>query len=124
MARADLSAMLGKLEETPTAPPTAIKPAPPVTPSAPTTPEPASSPAKEQPTQAGYKAFERKETRLRGDQYSDLTEQARRLNRVKRTGTPRITENTLIRVAIDLLLQQRETLRGDTEDELRKSVGL
>lgn len=35
MARADLSAMLGRLEETPTAPPTATEPAPPVAPGAP-----------------------------------------------------------------------------------------
>lgn len=84
--------MLEKLEETPTNPPAATEPAPPVAPSTPASPAPASSPEKEQPTQAGYKAFERKETRLRGDQYSGLTEKARRLNRVKRTGTPRITE--------------------------------
>lgn len=124
MARADLSAMLGKLEETSTAPPDASEPAPAATPGVTASPERGSSPAKDQPLQAGYKAFERKETRLRRDQYSDLTEQARRLNRVKRMGTPRITENTLIRVAIDLLLDQRETLRGDTEDEIRRSVGL
>lgn len=124
MARADLSAMLGKLEETPTAPPAAAEPAPAVTPGAAAPTAPSSSPASEQTPPAGYKAFERKETRLRSDQYSNLTEQARRLNRVKQSGTPRITENTLIRVAIDLLLDQREMLNGNTEEELRKSVGL
>lgn len=124
MARADLSAMLGKLEETPAVPPAAAEPTPPIAAASPAPSERESSPAKGQPQHAGYKAFERKETRLRGDQYSDLTEQARHLNRVKRTGTPRITENTLIRVAIDLLLNQREALTGDTEEELRKSVGL
>ncbi len=34
----------------------------------------------------------------------------------------RITENTLIRVAIDLLLAHADELRGSTEDELRESV--
>jgi hypothetical protein len=36
----------------------------------------------------------------------------------------RITDNTLIRVAVDLLLTRADQLRGSTEDELRKSLSL
>jgi hypothetical protein len=36
--------------------------------------------------------------------------------------TERITENTLIRIAIDVLLAHAAGLRGSTEDELRTSV--
>lgn len=47
MARANLSAMLGKLEEIPAAPPAATEPAPPVALDAHPARESASSPAKE-----------------------------------------------------------------------------
>jgi hypothetical protein len=33
-----------------------------------------------------------------------------------------ITENTLIRVAVDMLLGSADRLRSSTEDELRESV--
>lgn len=123
MARADLNAMLGRLED----------------PSETTAPEPVAPAAKEtstalpastsrttqpQPSAASYLSFERKETRLRVDHISRLTEEARRLNRAKGAGGERITENTLIRVAIDLLLVHSNQLAGVNEDELRKSVGL
>jgi hypothetical protein len=36
----------------------------------------------------------------------------------------RITENTLVRLAIDLLLANAGQLQGSTEDELRRSLGL
>lgn len=73
---------------------------------------------------ARYLSLERKEARLRTDQYAKLTEEARRLNRVKVAGGERITENTLIRVAIDLLFERANELTGSTEAELRKSVSL
>lgn len=137
MARADLSAMLSRLpeDETPSAeaPVAAAEPATP----APATPAPeartrpraprrpaAPTPAATGATGAGYLSFERKETRLRADQYAKLTEEARRLNRAKGTGGERITENTLIRVAIDLLLERADKLSGAAEAELRKSVSL
>lgn len=41
--------------------------------------------------------------------------------RTDRSG-PRLTENTLIRVAIDLLLARANRLIGNTEGELRASV--
>ena len=66
----------------------------------------------------------RKETRLRDDQLDALAAHARRLSRAKAAGTARITDNTLVRIAIDLLLEDAERLHGSTEAELRKSVGL
>lgn len=71
-----------------------------------------------------YDEYERKETRLRDDQYGRLTTASRRLNKQRKGRGERITENTLIRVAIDLLLNEEDKLNGTTETELRKSVGL
>jgi hypothetical protein len=71
-----------------------------------------------------YDELERKETRLRTDQYGQLSDLSRRLNRLRAGQGERITENTLIRVAIDLLLGREPDLAGTTELELRKSVGL
>lgn len=87
----------------------------------------------DQPTQAQapietphmrWHEYERKETRLREDQYGRLTAASRRLNKLRRTRGERITENTLIRVAIDLLLNEEAKLSGVDEVELRQSVGL
>jgi hypothetical protein len=41
--------------------------------------------------------------------------------RTDRSG-PRLTENTLIRIAIDLLLSRANRLVGNDEDEIRASV--
>ncbi len=68
--------------------------------------------------------MERKELRLRVDQADELGRLTRRLNRARAKAGERITDNTLIRVAIDLLLQQGDRLAGGTEEELRKSVSL
>lgn len=73
---------------------------------------------------AHFLDFERKETRLRADQQNALTELARRLNRAKGVGGSRITDNTLIRVAIDLLLSKASSLGGRDEAALRHSVGV
>ncbi|WP_264320938.1 hypothetical protein [Zarconia navalis] len=70
-----------------------------------------------------YLTLIRKETRLREDQLDRLTAIARKLNRAKRGGE-RITENTLIRVAVDLLLDRADVLSGATEAELRDSLSL
>lgn len=69
-----------------------------------------------------YLQLERKELRVRLDQADDLARLTRRLNRARRGAGERITDNTLIRVAIDLLLQHSDRLAGSTEQELRKSV--
>lgn len=135
MARANLSAMLGRLEDGPSpesanvktpavkvpSPATAraVSPDPPVEPAVPgelnrSVPTPEAGPK--------YLRLERKETRLRADQYAALTENARRLNKAKAVGGERITENTLIRIAVDLLLDRASDLTGSDEGELFKSV--
>jgi hypothetical protein len=73
---------------------------------------------------ARFDQYERKEARLRPDQYGRLSTTSRELNRARHGTGERITENTLIRVAIDLLLERGDDLTGTTESELRKSVGL
>jgi len=69
-----------------------------------------------------YLRMVRKETRLREDQQNLLTVHARRLNRARAAGTPRITDNTLIRIAVDLLLTRIETASGDSEEAVLKSL--
>ncbi|QUC63821.1 hypothetical protein IOD14_44055 (plasmid) [Streptomyces sp. A2-16] len=59
---------------------------------------------------------------MRDDQYSGLTALARDLMDARSRKTERITENTLIRVGIDLLLAHAELLVGDTEEELRANA--
>jgi hypothetical protein len=46
------------------------------------------------------------------------------LNRNRGGAGERITQNTLIRVAVALLLSRTGDLAGTTEEELRRSVGL
>jgi len=63
------------------------------------------------------------------DQANALTELSRRLNKERRrpdgtTVGERITDNTLLRIAIDLLLARAHELRGTTEQELAASLGL
>lgn len=71
---------------------------------------------------ARFEDFVRKEARFRPDQLAALTEHARALNRAKGPAGDRITENTLIRVAVDLLLAEPGRLNGRSEDELLDSV--
>ncbi len=69
-----------------------------------------------------WETFERKEARLRADQVDALDVLTRRLNRARHGTGERITQNTLIRVAVDLLLARTDTIAGTTEDEVRNSV--
>ena len=69
-----------------------------------------------------YLELDRKELRIRGDQADDLTALSRQLNRARKSTGDRITDNTLIRVAIDLLMRDRDKLEGATEADLLKSV--
>ncbi len=70
-----------------------------------------------------YRRLARKEARLREDQFIALSRLVRILarRRTARSG-PRLTENTLIRIAIDLLITRADQLVGDTEDEIRASA--
>lgn len=72
-----------------------------------------------------YLKLERKEARLRQDQIDALTDLTRKLNRKKHgKSSERLTDNTLIRIAIDLLLSKADLLEGTTEEELRRSFNL
>jgi hypothetical protein len=71
-----------------------------------------------------YLQLERKELRIRVDQADELARLTRRINRARRGAGERITDNTLIRVAVDLLLERSAQIAGTTEDELRKSLTL
>ena len=69
-----------------------------------------------------YRRLARKEARVREDQYVALSRLVRVLARRPDRSGPRLTENTLIRVAIDLLLGRANWLVGNTEDEIRASA--
>lgn len=72
-----------------------------------------------------YLALQRKEARLRGDQVDALASLARRMNRAKADkGGERITENTLIRVAVDWLLSRDEPVGASSEEEIRRGLGV
>lgn len=58
------------------------------------------------------------------DQITNLSILARVLNRTRGGAGERITTNTLIRVAVALLLSRSQDLAGTTEEELRRSLGL
>lgn len=132
--RVDPKRMLARNRQTEEAPvdePAEVEPTPVAEVAAPPAPAPSqpksprrSAAASVDEDEAGYLALERKETRLREGQIGELTAHARRLNKAKTGPAPRITENTLIRVAIDLLLSRVDELRGTTEADLRRSVGL
>jgi hypothetical protein len=60
-----------------------------------------------------YLRLDRKDTRLRTDQLDELGRLARRLQRARPQGSgERITENTLIRVGVDLVLALSDCLDG------------
>lgn len=71
---------------------------------------------------AKFARLTRKDARVRRDQDAALTALAKALMQRRPAKSERITENTLIRVAIDLLLTHADELYGSTEDELRNSV--
>lgn len=68
---------------------------------------------------------EPKTIRFYPGQFAQLTEIRKDLNRRRAARGKRITESTLVRIAIDLLAQNHaQDLQGLTENELRESVGL
>lgn len=70
-----------------------------------------------------YQRLTRKEVRFRDEQLEALDRLARRLSRAKRgAGGERITENTLVRVAVDLLLRRADAIAGETEAEILRSA--
>jgi hypothetical protein len=71
-----------------------------------------------------YLRLERKDTLLWPGQLSELSVVRRTLNRARGGAGERITENTLIRIGVSLLLSRASELRGTTEEELWQSLGL
>lgn len=69
-----------------------------------------------------YRQMIRTEARLRPDQMADLAALRRRVAAAREVREERITDNTLLRIAVDLLLAHGDQLAGDTEDQLRASV--
>lgn len=64
----------------------------------------------------------RMEARIRHDQVTELAKLRRAVAANRTDKSERITDNTLVRVAVDFLLAYRDLLEGNTEDELRASV--
>ena len=79
-------------------------------------------PEGDDPSLPRYLRLTRKEVRFREDQLDALDRVVRRLVRARRGGGERITENTLVRVAVDLLLERADALSGGTEAELLRSL--
>lgn len=70
-----------------------------------------------------YLTLVRTEARLREDQIADLAALRRRVAANRHDKSERITDNTLIRLAVDALLQRHaDQLAGDTEEQLRASL--
>lgn len=71
---------------------------------------------------ARYLTFQRTEARLRPDQMTDLASLSRRVAADRTDKTERITDNTLLRLAVDLLLKHGAHIVGNTEEEMRRSL--
>lgn len=70
-----------------------------------------------------YLRLTRKEVRFRDEQMEGLHRLARRLSKARRgMKGDRITDNTLVRVAVDLLLQHADDLAGHDEASLLESL--
>ena len=70
-----------------------------------------------------YLRLTRKDVRFRDEQLTALHLLARRLSKARRgTRGERITDNTLVRVAVDLLLQHGDELAGTDEASLLESL--
>ena len=135
MPRQSVADLLGEVDQAPAVLPPRPAPAAATPAAAAEKPEPRPAPRRvaRGPRNAGtagvtesqtpkWQRLERKELRLRADQLDELARIRRTLNRQRGGEGERITENTLIRVAVDMLLGRAGKLRGTTEDELRKSV--
>ncbi|GAA1315981.1 hypothetical protein GCM10009634_86880 [Saccharothrix xinjiangensis] len=72
--------------------------------------------------QPRYLTLVRKEARLRPDQATALADLRRRLARSRTDRSETITDNTLLRIAVDLLLAHADRLHGDTEEQLTESA--
>lgn len=76
------------------------------------------------PVRPHWTQLMRKEMRLFKGQDIDLKMVTMEINSNRSGAGERITDNTLVRVAVDLLLQRKDELKGSTEAELRESLNL
>lgn len=88
----------------------------------PETTEPAKPETTEPQTGPRYAQYVRKEARVRDDQAAALIVLRKKVAAQRTTKTEPITDNVLIRLAIDLLLAHSDRLHGDTEDDLRAAL--
>lgn len=116
MARANLAGIIGKQVETVPVPDTSAAPKQPTS-AAPITPAAA-------PDVPKWLTFEPKPTRQRRDQLDWLEAKRKELNSLRGRAGERLTDNTLIRLAVDLLILNGHRLEGTTEAELRASLGI
>lgn len=102
------------------------KPPPPAAPARQGSSEPVihleSSPRR--PRAGTYLDYEEKTARLTGEQLAELKVAARACeqDRKSRKESRRITDTTLIRVAVELLLDNPHIIRGATEDEILQNL--
>ncbi|MFI9332958.1 hypothetical protein ACIGZJ_36160 [Kitasatospora sp. NPDC052868] len=75
-----------------------------------------------QAVSAAKKTTTPKFTQLRGDQLIELDALTRELQAARTSKAERITANTVIRVAVDVILARRSVLVGNTEEQLKASV--
>jgi hypothetical protein len=75
----------------------------------------------ETPPLPKYLTLENKAVRLSSEQIDALAALAKTLNRSRKSQGERITENTLIRIAIDLLLTHGN-VHGTTEEEIKANL--
>jgi RNA polymerase-interacting CarD/CdnL/TRCF family regulator len=69
-----------------------------------------------------YQTFERTDARLRPDQVTALSELRKRVAANRTDRTERITDNTMLRLAVDLLLKNATHITGNTEEEMRRAL--
>lgn len=69
-----------------------------------------------------YQTFVRGESRLRADQVTALATLRRKVAAARTDKTERITDNTMLRLAVDLLLHNAGQIKGDTEEEMRRAL--
>ena len=121
-SRKDLSAMLGSSVPKAAAPgETPASPTPVASPIGPFSSSPSAPPS----GNARWTTYERKETRLRPDQLEWLEQTRKALNARRGVGVgERLTDNTLIRLAVDVLRDRENDLNGSTEEELARNLGL
>lgn len=84
--------------------------------------EPANHGIGESRTEPRYAQYVRKEARVRDDQAAALVVLRKKVAGQRTAKVEPITDNVLIRLAVDLLLANSGRLHGDTEDELRAAL--